>query len=110
MPCPPQEQNITLERPYYDIVRIKAEQSDEEEEEEEESSYDYLSPFLPALVGMQRLTRDQVRGAGSTDQCLLEESQHPASRLSHPLGQCGHGHRGRAGRHWSACSASLATR
>lgn len=41
-------------------MRIKAEQSDEEEEEEEESAYDYLSPFLPALVGMQQLTREQA--------------------------------------------------
>lgn len=55
-----QEQDIKLENPYYDIVRIKAEQSDEEEEEEEESAYDYLSPFLPALVGMQQLTREQA--------------------------------------------------
>jgi len=55
-----QEQNITLESPYYDIVRIKAEASDDEEEEEEEQVYDYLSPFLPPLVGMQKLTRDQA--------------------------------------------------
>ena len=57
-----QEQNITLEMPYYDIVRIKAEQSDEEEDEEEQEAYDYLSPFLPALSGMQQLTREQVWG------------------------------------------------
>ena len=47
--------------PYYDIVRIKAEQSDEEQDEEVQAAYDYLSPFLPALVGTQQLTREQVR-------------------------------------------------
>lgn len=46
--------------PYYDIVRIKAEASDEEEDEEEAEAYDYLSPFLPALIGMQQLSREQV--------------------------------------------------
>ncbi|GAX80447.1 hypothetical protein CEUSTIGMA_g7886.t1 [Chlamydomonas eustigma] len=55
-----QEQNITLEMPYYDIVRIKAEQSDEEEDGDEEAAYDYLSPFLPALIGMQTLSREQA--------------------------------------------------
>eukprot|EP00798_Chlamydomonas_sp_ICE-L_P031206 gene31206-6355_t len=58
-----QEQNITLETPYTDIVRIKAEQSEEEEEEEEESNYDYLSPFLPSLSGMQTLSREQALDA-----------------------------------------------
>jgi len=55
-----QEQNITLETPYYDVVRIKAEESEEEEEEKTEASYDYLSPFLPPLIGMQQLTREQA--------------------------------------------------
>ncbi|GLC33992.1 Dynein regulatory complex subunit 7 [Pleodorina starrii] len=55
-----QEQNITLETPYYDIVRIKAEESEEEEEEAAEAAYDYLSPFLPTLLGTQQLTRTQA--------------------------------------------------
>ncbi|KXZ51889.1 hypothetical protein GPECTOR_11g323 [Gonium pectorale] len=55
-----QEQNITLETPYYDIVRIKAEESEEEEEEAAEAAYDYLSPFLPTLLGTQQLTRLQA--------------------------------------------------
>ncbi|GFR42728.1 hypothetical protein Agub_g3646 [Astrephomene gubernaculifera] len=55
-----QEQNITLETPYYDIVRIKAEESEEEEEEAAEAAYDYLSPFLPTLLGTQTLTRVQA--------------------------------------------------
>ena len=46
--------------PYYDIVRIKAEQSDEEQDEEVQAMYDYLSPFLPVLVGTQQITREQV--------------------------------------------------
>lgn len=54
-----QEQNLTLETPYYDIVRIKAEESEEEEEERTEAMYDYLSPFLPPLIGMAQLNRDQ---------------------------------------------------
>ncbi|KAL6761433.1 hypothetical protein V8C86DRAFT_3131553 [Haematococcus lacustris] len=54
-----QEQNITLEAPYYDIVRIKAEESEEEEEEKNESTYDFLSPFLPPLIGMQQLNREE---------------------------------------------------
>ncbi|PNW72944.1 hypothetical protein CHLRE_14g612700v5 [Chlamydomonas reinhardtii] len=55
-----QEQNITLETPYYDIVRIKAEESEEEEEEAAEATYDYLSPFLPTLLGTQQLSRGQA--------------------------------------------------
>ncbi|KAG2491059.1 hypothetical protein HYH03_010505 [Edaphochlamys debaryana] len=55
-----QEQSITLETPYYDIVRIKAEESEEEEEEAAEAAYDYLSPFLPTLLGTQTLTRPQA--------------------------------------------------
>ena len=54
-----QEQKIALEEPYYDIVRIKAEESDEEEEEKE-AAYDFLSPFLPPLIGMQQLSKDQA--------------------------------------------------
>ena len=46
--------------PYYDIVRIKAEASDEEEDEAEDEAYDYLFPFLPPLTGMQQLSREQV--------------------------------------------------
>lgn len=38
----------------------QAEESEEEEEEKAETSYDYLSPFLPPLIGMQQLTRDQA--------------------------------------------------
>lgn len=37
----------------------QAEESEEEEEAKSEASYDYLSPFLPPLIGMQQLTRDQ---------------------------------------------------
>ncbi|MEW5310705.1 MAG: hypothetical protein WDW38_002476 [Sanguina aurantia] len=55
-----QELNITLDMPYYDIVRIKAEESEEETEEVEESAYDYLSPFLPTLLGMATLSREQA--------------------------------------------------
>lgn len=38
----------------------QAEESEEEEEDKSEASYDYLSPFLPPLIGMQQLSRDQV--------------------------------------------------
>eukprot|EP00803_Ostreobium_quekettii_P006145 evm.model.scf_58.17 EVM.evm.TU.scf_58.17 scf_58:148652-165934(+) len=55
-----QEQNITLTMPYYDIVRIKAEESDEEEEEEKEAENDHLSPFMPPLIGEQMLTKEQA--------------------------------------------------
>lgn len=42
----------------------QAEESEEEEEEKAEVSYDYLSPFLPALIGMQQLTREQAFEVG----------------------------------------------
>ena len=54
--------------PYYDIVRIKAEESDEEEEEEKEVEYDHLSPFMPPLIGEQPLTKDQALDV--RDKCL----------------------------------------
>jgi len=60
----PQEQNITLALPYTDIVRIKAEHSDDEQDEEEQPAYDYLSPFLPVLIGTKQLTREQVGPQG----------------------------------------------
>ena len=63
-----QEQNITLTMPYYDIVRIKAEESDEEEEEVKEAEYDHLSPFLPAVIGEKPLTKEQALDV--RDKCL----------------------------------------
>jgi len=43
------------------LLRVpQAEESEEEEEEKTEASYDYLSPFLPPLIGMQQLTREQA--------------------------------------------------
>lgn len=55
-----QELNITLEVPYYDIGRIKAEQSEEEEEEVPQGMSDYLSLFLPSNNGVFNLTREQA--------------------------------------------------
>jgi hypothetical protein len=43
----------------------QAEESEEEEEEKSEATYDYLSPFLPPLIGMQQLTREEALQVGS---------------------------------------------
>jgi hypothetical protein len=55
-----EEQNINLITPYYDVVRVKQEESDDEgDKDEEKVEHDYLSPFLPALIAGQSLTKTE---------------------------------------------------
>ena len=55
-----EEQNIQLLMPYYDIVRLKTEESDDEKEQEQQVQHDYLSSFLPASTGNRALTRNEA--------------------------------------------------
>ena len=56
-----EEQNINLITPYYDVVRVKQEESDDEgDKDEEKVEHDYLSPFLPALIAGQSLTKPEA--------------------------------------------------
>lgn len=55
---------VPLFSPIKPLSHSQAEESEEEEEEKAEASYDYLSPFLPALIGMQTLTREQAFEVG----------------------------------------------
>ena len=63
-----EEQNILLTTPYYDITRIKKEESDEEKQEEEEVEHDFLSPFLPSYINVRNLTREECFEV--RDKCL----------------------------------------
>mmetsp|Transcript_46212 Transcript_46212/g.88190 ORF Transcript_46212/g.88190 Transcript_46212/m.88190 type:complete len:1493 (-) Transcript_46212:386-4864(-) len=55
------EQNIAQITPYYDVVRVKHDESDEEGTgEDDKVEHDYLSPFLPATVGGRQLTKDDA--------------------------------------------------
>ena len=56
-----EEQNINLITPYYDVVRVKQEESDDEgDKDEEKVEHDYLSPFLPALIAGQSMTKAEA--------------------------------------------------
>lgn len=51
------EQLVT---PYYDIIRVKADESDDDKEEVAEQAHDFLSPFLPKITGTRSLTRAEA--------------------------------------------------
>jgi len=56
-----EEQNIALVTPYYDIVRVRKEESDDEEKDAEEKvEHDYLSPFMPTIIGGRRLNKTEA--------------------------------------------------
>jgi hypothetical protein len=55
-----EEQNINLVTPYYDVVRVKQEESDDEGDKDEEAvEHDYLSPFLPVLIAGKSMTKPE---------------------------------------------------
>jgi hypothetical protein len=51
---------VTLVTPYYDIMRVNANESDDDEEEVQEQQLDYLSPFLPKTPGTRGLLREEA--------------------------------------------------
>lgn len=51
---------VTLVTPYYDVMRVNANESDDDEEEVQEQQLDYLSPFLPKTPGIRGLLRDEA--------------------------------------------------
>ncbi|KAK3273495.1 hypothetical protein CYMTET_18285 [Cymbomonas tetramitiformis] len=56
-----EEQNISLVTPYYDVVRVKQEESDDESNDvEEKVEHDYLSPFMPPVIGGRKLSRQEA--------------------------------------------------
>ena len=55
-----QELDKQLVTPYYDIMRVKADESDDDEEEVSQVTYDYLSPFLPKIGTSRGLTRPEA--------------------------------------------------
>ena len=63
-----EEQNIILTVPYYDVTRIKKEESDEEKQEEEQVEHDFLSAFLPSTINVRHLTRTECFAV--RDKCL----------------------------------------
>ena len=63
-----EEQNIILTVPYYDVTRIKKEESDEEKQEEEQVEHDFLSAFLPSTINIRHLTRTECFAV--RDKCL----------------------------------------
>lgn len=55
-----EERSISLVTPYYDVVREKHGESDEEPEEAVNTQANYLTPFMPPLVGARQLTRAEA--------------------------------------------------
>ena len=55
-----EERSISLVTPYYDAVREKHGESDEEPEEAVNTQANYLTPFMPPLVGARQLTRAEA--------------------------------------------------
>lgn len=49
-----------LVTPYYDVIRVKADESDDDKEEVAEQVHDFLSPFLPKVTGTLALTRPEA--------------------------------------------------
>lgn len=56
-----EEQNINLVTPYYDVVRVQQQESDDEgDKDDEKVEHDYLSPFLPALIAGSTMTKAEA--------------------------------------------------
>ena len=55
-----EERSVSLVTPYYDAVREKHGESDEEPEEAVNTQANYLTPFMPPLVGARQLTRAEA--------------------------------------------------
>ena len=56
-----EEQSISLVTPYYDVVRVKMEEEDDDgDKDEEKVEHDYLSPFLPVVIGGRSLKKSEA--------------------------------------------------
>ncbi|CAG9466922.1 unnamed protein product [Pedinophyceae sp. YPF-701] len=69
-----EEQVMVLVTPYFDIIRELREDSDSEVVDEEQALYDYLAPYLPAVIGPRRpLSVDEAKDVRSKVMKALTE-------------------------------------
>eukprot|EP00898_Chlorokybus_atmophyticus_P005213 jgi/Chlat1/5693/Chrsp38S05540 len=68
-----EEQAITLVTPYYDIVRVKKEESDDDGSEADAKGHehDYLSPYLPVAIGTRPLSFNEALEARHDEEAAV---------------------------------------